>query len=131
MERLDKDSNRSFYDTEREHDRGRFSTEPSKVHTARLLVPWIVSRLERHDRVLDIAGYATGVVLGLYFLGVFTKVHEPAALASLLLIVALTLPLKFTTKLALPWYAPPCSLGMLPLGLAAEWKLPKQRTDVT
>src|SRR5580765_2838201 len=56
MERLDKDSNRSFYDTEREHDRGRFSTEPSKVHTARLLVPWIVSRLERHDRVLDIAG---------------------------------------------------------------------------
>jgi len=83
------------------------------------------------DRVLDIAGYATGVVLGLYFLGVFTKVHEPAALASLLLIVALTLPLKFTTKLAWPWYAPLCSLGMLPLGLAAEWMLPKQRTDVT
>jgi hypothetical protein len=79
--------------------------------------------------VLDVAGYATGIVLGLYFLGVFTKVHEPAALFALLAIVALTLPLKFTTKLAWPWYAPLCSLGMLPFGLAAEWMLPKKRTD--
>jgi solute:Na+ symporter, SSS family len=81
------------------------------------------------DKLLDIAGDATGVVLGLYFLGVFTKVREPAALAALLAIVALTLPLKFATKLAWPWYAPLCSLGMLPLGLLAEMVLPKRRTE--
>lgn len=78
------------------------------------------------DKVLDIAGYATGVVLGLYFLGVFTRVREPAALFALIAIVALTLPLKFYTKLAWPWYVPLCSLGMLPLGLAAEFLFPKR-----
>jgi solute:Na+ symporter, SSS family len=83
------------------------------------------------DKVLDIAGYTTGVVLGLYFLGVFTKVREPAALFALLAIVALTLPLKFYTKLAWPWYVPLCSLGMLPLGLAAEWVIGKRRTETT
>jgi SAM-dependent methyltransferase len=66
MERLDKESNRSFYDSEREHDRGRFSTEPSKMHTAQLLVPWILSGLRSGDRVLDIAGgsgsYASQII---------------------------------------------------------------------
>jgi solute:Na+ symporter, SSS family len=85
------------------------------------------------DKVLDIAGYTTGVVLGLYFLGVFTRVREPAALFALLAIIAITLPLKlwFPTLMAGLWYAPLCSLGMLPLGLAAEWVLQKRRTETT
>ena len=83
------------------------------------------------NTVLDIAGYTTGVVLGLYFLGVFTKVHEPAALFALLAIIAITLPMKicFTKLMAGLWYAPICSLGMLPLGLAAEWVIGKRRTE--
>jgi SSS family solute:Na+ symporter len=78
--------------------------------------------------VLDIAGYTTGVVLGLYFLGVFTKVREPAALFALLTIIAITLPMKiwFPKLMAGLWYAPLCSLGMLPLGIAAEWMFPKR-----
>ena len=56
MERLDKESNRTFYDSEREDDRSRFRTEPSKLHTAALLVPWVASHLTPDDRLLDIAG---------------------------------------------------------------------------
>jgi SAM-dependent methyltransferase len=65
-ERLDKESNKAFYDSEREDDRRRFSTEPSKRHTAGLLVPWVASFLRQDDRLLDIAGgsgtYASEIV---------------------------------------------------------------------
>jgi SAM-dependent methyltransferase len=66
VERFDKGSNRAFYDSERENDRRRFRTEPSKLHTAALLVPWVTSNLRPDDRVLDIAGgsgsYASEIV---------------------------------------------------------------------
>jgi SAM-dependent methyltransferase len=66
VDRLDKESNRAFYDSERQDDRKRFLLEPSKLHTAALLVPWIVSSLGSEDRLLDIAGgsgsYASQIV---------------------------------------------------------------------
>jgi hypothetical protein len=56
MERLDKDSNRAFYDSERADDRRRFEEQPSKAFLAETLVPWVVSALEPGARLLDIAG---------------------------------------------------------------------------
>jgi ubiquinone/menaquinone biosynthesis C-methylase UbiE len=55
MARADKDSNRAFYDTHREHDRHRFECG-SKAFQAETLVPWVTSHLEPGARVLDIAG---------------------------------------------------------------------------
>ena len=69
VERLDRESNKAFYDTERERDRERFAREPSKLHTAELLVPWVTSCLRPGHRVLDIAGgsgsYASAIVRAL------------------------------------------------------------------
>ena len=66
MNRVDKDVNRAFYDTQREDDRHRFDDEPSKVHLRETLVPWIVSHVEPGARVLDIGGgsgvYASAIV---------------------------------------------------------------------
>jgi SAM-dependent methyltransferase len=66
VERPDRESNKRFYDTEREHDRERFAREPSKLHTAELLVPWVTSCLRPGDRLLDVAGgsgsYASAIV---------------------------------------------------------------------
>jgi len=66
MERADKDENRAFYDTQREHDRRRFEQEPSKAFVGDALVPWVVSALPSNARVVDIAGgsgwYASRIV---------------------------------------------------------------------
>src|SRR5689334_5547450 len=66
MERVDKDENRAFYDTRREHDRHRFEEHPSKVFLGEVLVPWVVSALPDGARLLDIAGgsgwYASQIV---------------------------------------------------------------------
>jgi ubiquinone/menaquinone biosynthesis C-methylase UbiE len=66
MERVDKDENRSFYDSQREDDRHRFEEHPSKVHLTETLVPWIVSHVAPGDRIIDIGGgsgvYASRIV---------------------------------------------------------------------
>ena len=66
MERRDKDTNRTVYNELRRNERQRFSTEPSKVRTAEVVVPWIVSNVAAGSRLLDIAGgagtYASEIV---------------------------------------------------------------------
>lgn len=66
MDRVDKDENRAFYDTQREHDRRRFHEQPSKAFLSEVLVPWVVSMLPPGARVVDIAGgsgwYASRIV---------------------------------------------------------------------
>ena len=66
MERVDKDSNRAFYDTQRADDRRRFEEQPSKVHLNETIVPWVVSHLAPGARILDVGGgsgvYASGIV---------------------------------------------------------------------
>ncbi|WP_422926223.1 sodium:solute symporter [Singulisphaera sp. PoT] len=54
---------------------------------------------------LAIASFTTGIVLGLFLLGIFTKVPQPAALAGLLVGLAAVSFAKFGTQLAWPWYA--------------------------
>jgi SAM-dependent methyltransferase len=56
MERLDKDENRAFYDTQREHDRRRFEEEPTKAFMTETLVPWVLASVPENARIVDIAG---------------------------------------------------------------------------
>jgi ubiquinone/menaquinone biosynthesis C-methylase UbiE len=66
VDRIDKDVNRAFYNEQRLTERRRFAEEPSKLHTAELMVPWVVSYLPVGARVIDIAGgagtYASQIV---------------------------------------------------------------------
>ena len=66
MNRSDKSVNRSFYNQHRLDERVRFAEQPSKIHAASILVPWVVSHLTPGDRVIDIAGgagaYASQIV---------------------------------------------------------------------
>src|SRR5215469_11603245 len=59
MERVDKEENRAFYDTQREHD-------PSKAFLSEEIVPWVLSAVPREARIVDIAGgsgwYASKIV---------------------------------------------------------------------
>jgi SSS family transporter len=54
---------------------------------------------------LAIASFTTGIVLGLFVLGIATRVGQPAALAGLIAGVAVVSYAKFGTPLAWPWYA--------------------------
>ena len=73
------------------------------------------------SNVLTIAGFTTGIILGVFFLEIFTKrVDQEAALAGMLLgLVGMTV-VAFATPLAWPWYAMVGSLGTLALGLLAS-----------
>jgi SAM-dependent methyltransferase len=66
MERVDKDENRAFYDTQRENDRLRFEQEPSKAFLSEAIVPWVLSAVPQEARIVDIAGgsgwYASRIV---------------------------------------------------------------------
>jgi SSS family transporter len=58
------------------------------------------------EAVLAIAGFTSGVVLGVFFLGVLTKrTTQPAALSGLLVGLVTMGTVVFTTELAWPWYA--------------------------
>ena len=66
MARVDKDENRAFYDTQREHDRLRFERDPSKAFLSEAIVPWVLGGLPDRARIADIAGgsgwYASKIV---------------------------------------------------------------------
>ncbi len=57
------------------------------------------------DSVLAIAGFTTGIILGVFLLGILTRVNQSSALAALVVgLTAMTL-IKFNTALAWPWFA--------------------------
>jgi SAM-dependent methyltransferase len=66
MDRVDKDENRAFYDTQREDDRRRFEEHPSKAFLTEALVPWVVGGVSAGARIVDIGGgsgwYASKIV---------------------------------------------------------------------
>jgi SSS family solute:Na+ symporter len=72
------------------------------------------------SEVLTIAGFTTGVVLGVFFLGLFTRVGAGSAVAAMILGLALMTSVHLGTPLAWPWYAMVGSLGTFTIGLAAE-----------
>ena len=66
MARADKDANREYSNVHRIDDRIRVQTEPSKIHAAEVVVPWIVANVQPGGTVVDIAGgvgtYASQIV---------------------------------------------------------------------
>ena len=81
--------------------------------------------------VLGIAAFTTGIVLGVFFLGIFTeRVGQRAALAGLVVGLAGMLIIFFATPLAWPWFALVGSLGTFTVGLAASYVWPRDRPTV-
>ncbi len=71
--------------------------------------------------VLGIAAFTTGIVLGVFFLGLFAqRVGQRAALAGLVAGFAAMTAIYFGTSLAWPWYALAGSLITAGVGLAAS-----------
>ena len=73
------------------------------------------------NNALAVASFVTGILLGVFLLGVLTKrVAEPAALAGMLAGVAAVSAVKFGTAVAWPWYAVVGSLTVLSVGCLAQ-----------
>ena len=72
--------------------------------------------------VLGIAAFTTGIILGVFFLGIFTeRVGQRAALTGLIVgLVGMTW-IFFATDLAWPWFALVGSAGTFAVGLAASY----------
>jgi SSS family transporter len=87
------------------------------------------------DQVLDIASFTTGILLGIYALGIATvRVHQNHALVGLACGLALDCTLKFgipwlgisASKLAGPWYGLVGSGTTFVCGLAASYVMPRR-----
>lgn len=77
--------------------------------------------------VLGIAAFTTGIVLGVFFLGMFTtRVGQRAALAGLLVGLVFMSWVFFATPLAWTWYALLGSMATFGAGLAASVIWPRQ-----
>jgi SSS family transporter len=73
------------------------------------------------EAVLTIGGFTTGITLGVFFLGIFTKrVGQQAALIGLVLGLATITAVAFGTRLAWPWYTLVGSLATFGFGLLAS-----------
>ncbi|MBI3461735.1 MAG: sodium/solute symporter [Planctomycetes bacterium] len=79
------------------------------------------------EAVLAIAGFTTGIVLGIFFLGVLTRrVSQPAALAALVCGLGGMTYVAFGTKLSWTWFALAGSCGTFVLGLVASLLWPQR-----
>jgi SSS family transporter len=77
--------------------------------------------------VLGIAAFTTGIVLGVFFLGIFTeRVGQRAALVGLVVGLTGMLVVFFATPLAWPWFALVGSLATFAVGLAASYIWPRE-----
>lgn len=78
--------------------------------------------------VLGIAAFTTGIVLGVFFLGLFTRrVGQRAALAGLVAGIAAMTWVYFATPLAWPWFALAGAALTFAAGWAASWIWPRER----
>jgi solute:Na+ symporter, SSS family len=79
------------------------------------------------NNALAIASFTTGIILGLFLLGILTtRVGQSAALVGLLGGVAAVSYAKFGTPLAWPWFALVGSATTFLAGLAASYLLPAE-----
>ena len=73
---------------------------------------------------LAVAGFAAGVLLGVFALGVLTKrVGQPSALFGMVAGILCLIVLKFRTELAWPWYAVFGSMTIFGIGLLHSYLL--------
>jgi len=76
--------------------------------------------------VLGIAGFTSGIVLGVFFLGLWAdRVGERAALAGLVAGAVAMTAIFFATPLAWPWYALAGSAIVFATGLGASYAWPR------
>ena len=79
------------------------------------------------NNALAIASFVSGILLGLFFLGILTRrVGQSAALVGLLAGLAAVSVAKFATPLAWPWFALVGSSTVYAVGLAASFIIPRQ-----
>jgi len=84
-----------------------------------ILFGWVGSNESTVAMVLKVSGFATGPVLGLYFLAVFApRVNQTAALSGFVLGVAVLSIVALNTAIYWPWYALIGSLLTLFFGVA-------------
>lgn len=80
--------------------------------------------------VLGIAAFTTGIVLGVFFLGIFTqRVGQRAALFGLVAGLLAMTWIFFATPLAWPWFAVVGSLGTFAAGVAASTVWPREARE--
>ena len=85
---------------------------------------WVKSSVV--SSVLGIAAFTTGIVLGVFFLGIFSKrVGQRAALVGLVLGLGSMSVIFFTTPLAWPWFALVGSAITFAVGWAASYLVPQ------
>jgi Na+/proline symporter len=85
---------------------------------------WLKSSIV--SSVLGIAAFTTGIVLGVFFLGMFApRVGQRAALAGLVAGFVGMTGIYFGTSLAWPWYALVGSLMTVTAGLGASFMWPR------
>ncbi len=81
------------------------------------------------SNALAIASFVTGIILGVFLLGILTKrVGQSAALLGLLAGIAAVTYAKFGTLLAWPWYALVGSSTVFLTGLAAMRQIPSTKS---
>jgi SSS family solute:Na+ symporter len=79
--------------------------------------------------VLGIAAFTTGIVLGVFFLGIFAdRVGQRAALAGLVIGLSCMSIIFFATDLAWPWFALVGSAITFAAGLGASLIWPRTET---
>jgi Na+/proline symporter len=77
------------------------------------------------NNALAIASFVTGILLGLFLLGILTRrVGQSAALAGMLAGILAVSFAKFGTPLAWPWYALVGSSTVFAVGLASSYLIP-------
>ena len=77
--------------------------------------------------VLAIQGFTTGIILGVFLLGIFTRrVNHLSALTGLVGGLALMTYIKFGTDLAWPWFVLVGSSATFLIGLATSFVLEKE-----
>ncbi len=73
------------------------------------------------DQVLDIQSFTNGVILGIFFLGTFTRrVRSTAAIVGILLGAAVMIYVKFRTPISWQWYVLIGSVTTFALGYTAS-----------
>ena len=89
---------------------------------------WLKSSIV--SSVLGIAAFTTGIVLGVFFLGIFARrVGQRAALTGFVVGLAVMTGIFFGTSLAWPWYALVGSLITVAAGLGASHLWPRELTQ--
>ena len=77
--------------------------------------------------IFKVAGYTTGIVLGVFFLGVLTRrVDQRAALVAMVLGLGGMTFVAFGTPIAWPWFALIGSVGTFGIGVVAAALLPSR-----